>query len=111
MTGAEAGSVTIEGMHGEPSRRLAAATVVTVTMRDPLEELYVTLRDDPRAFRDAGILSLRAAGDCLAPALLSEAVYGGHGAARALDGPDTTDMPFRIEQVPADFDPPLPWQA
>ena len=111
MTWAEAGSVTIEGMHGEPSRRLAAATVVTVTMRDPLEELYVTLRDDPRALRDAGILSLRAAGDCLAPALLSEAVYGGHGAARALDGPDTTDMPFRIEQVPADFEPPLPWRT
>ena len=51
----------------------------------------------------------RAIGDCHAPGLLSEAVFSGHEAARLLDGPDVTDLPFRIEQVPASWDPPLPW--
>ena len=51
----------------------------------------------------------RAIGDCHAPGLLSEAVFSGHETARLLDGPDVTDLPFRIEQVPASWDPPLPW--
>ena len=57
----------------------------------------------------AGVESLRAIGGCLAPQLLAEAVFTGHEAARALDGPDVSDLPLRIEQVPASFEPPMPW--
>jgi dimethylamine/trimethylamine dehydrogenase len=103
--------VELSGIHGEPARALDAATVVLVTMRSPRDALYHELKGDPEALAAAGILSVRAIGDCFAPALLSEAVFGGHEAARALDGPDVSDLPFRVEQVPASFDPPLPWEA
>ena len=103
------GKVELSGVHGEPDRSLDAATVVLVTMRSPRDGLYHELKGDAEALAAAGIRSVRAIGDCFAPALLSEAVFGGHEAARALDGPDVSDLPFRVEQVPASFDPPLPW--
>ena len=78
-------------------------------MREPSDALYRALREDRGALDEAGIRSVRAVGDCFAPGLLSEAVFSGHEAARLLDGPDVTDLPFRIEQVPASWDPPLPW--
>jgi dimethylamine/trimethylamine dehydrogenase len=103
------GTVEVAGVYGGPARALEAASVVLVTMREPMDALARTLADDEEALAAAGIRSVRAIGDCLAPALLSEAVFGGHEAARALDGPDVSDQPFRIEQVPATFEPPLPW--
>ena len=102
-------AVTFEGMYGEPARTLPAATVVLVTMRSPNDALYTALRDDDAALEAAGIRSLKAIGDCFAPGLLAEAVFGGHEAARLLDAPDVSDLPFRVEQVPASFEPPLPW--
>ncbi len=102
-------AVEVTGVWGEPARRLKASSVILVTMRSPNETLYRDLVGDAGANAAAGIESVRAVGDCLAPALLSEAVFGGHEAARALDGPDVADQPFRIEQVPASFEPPLPW--
>ena len=103
--------VELSGVYGEPARSLDAASVVLVTMRSPNEGLYGELVGDQAALTAAGILSVRAIGDCFAPAQLSEAVFSGHQAARALDGPDVTDQPFRVEQVPATFEPPLPWQG
>jgi len=105
------GEVEIGGIHGQPARRLEAASVVLVTMRSPHEALYRSLVDDDAGRAATGIRSLQAAGDCLTPALLSETVFAGHLAARSLDAPDTRDDPFRIEQVPTDFEPPLPWVA
>ena len=99
------GTVEVAGVHGEPARTIEAATVVLVTMREPNDALYQSLRDDRDVLDAAGIRSLRAIGDCHAPGLLSEAVFSGHEAARLLDGPDVTDLPFRIEQVPASWDP------
>ena len=102
--------VDVAGAHGEPARTLDAATVVLVTMRQSHTGLYDDLVGDQAALEAAGIQSVRAIGDCLVPAQLSEAVFGGHEAARALDGPDVKDQPYRIEQVPASFEPPLPWE-
>ena len=100
----------MSGIHGEPARSLDAASVVLVTMRSPNEALYHDLVGNQEALAAAGIQSVRAVGDCFAPAQLSEAVFSGHEAAQALDGPDVTDLPFRVEQVPASFEPPFPWQ-
>ena len=102
------GQVDIAGVYGEPARTLDAATVVMVTMRASNNGLYKDLVGDADALASAGIRSVTAIGDCLAPAQLSEAVFNGHQAARALDGPDVSDLPFRAEQVPASFEPPLP---
>ena len=69
---------------GRPSY-LAAAGVITVTAREPLDDLYRQLADDPDALAAAGIRTLRKIGDCDAPALIAHAVYAGHRAARELE--------------------------
>jgi len=100
------GTVTLKGMFGEEAREREAATVVLVTSRAPDNRLFSDLQERRDAFQ-----TLTAIGDCHTPRLLSEAVFSGHEAGRGLDGPDTTDLPFRVEQVPADFDPPMPWPS
>ena len=50
-------------------------------------------RADPAALADAGIRSVAAIGDCLAPGLLAAAVYGGHKYARELDAAIPVDEP------------------
>jgi dimethylamine/trimethylamine dehydrogenase len=102
------GSVELAPTYGGPGRCLEAASLVLVTMRTPNDALYRALADDEGGRAAAGIRTLVAVGDCRAPGLLSEAVFAGHEAARALDGPDVSELPFRIEQVPASFVPPLP---
>ena len=93
-------AVEIAGLYGEPAERLAAASVVLVTMRLPRDDLVADLKARMAEGRAGRNSSLRAVGDCLTPGLVSEAVFAGHAAARSLDGADH-DIPFRIEQMPA----------
>ncbi len=65
--------------------RLPAASVILVTARRPLDEVYRALAQQPEALAEAGIKSLRRIGDCLAPGTIAAAVYSGHLAARGLD--------------------------
>ena len=75
-------------------------TPVLVTMRDPVDDLFRALKDDPAALEAAGIASLTAIGDCLAPGLVAAAVYGGHKYARQLDIEVPLDeAPFLRENV------------
>jgi dimethylamine/trimethylamine dehydrogenase len=55
--------------------------------------------------------SITTVGDCRTPGLIAEAVFSGHSAARNLDAEDDGGLPFRVEQVPASFEPPLPGQG
>lgn len=103
------GSVELAGMFGELPTDREAATVVLVTMRTANDALVNELQELRASHHAPGIKSLAAVGDCLAPGLVAEAVFSGHRAAFELDGPDVIDQPFRIEQVPATFEPPLPW--
>ena len=69
-------------------------------MRDPVDDLFRALKDDPAALEAAGIASLTAIGDCLAPGLVAAAVYGGHKYARQLDIEVPLDeAPFLRENV------------
>lgn len=104
-------SVEVAGMFGEPATCVDAASVVLVTMRTSDDSLVNEIRAFTESGAASGIKSLNAVGDCLAPGLIAEAVFGGHRVARELDGPDLTDLPFRVEQVPAGFDPPFPWET
>jgi dimethylamine/trimethylamine dehydrogenase len=64
-------------------RRLATASLVLVTSREPDDALYRELvGEDPG---DAPS-KIQAIGDCVQPALIAHAVYAGHRAARELDG-------------------------
>ncbi len=102
------GTVELAGMFGEPTFRRDAASVVLVTGRSADDALAKELRARVASGAAGDIRSLRAVGDCLAPGLIAEAVFGGHRAARELDVPDVANLPFRVEQVPVAFEPALP---
>ena len=63
---------------------MKAATVVTVTSRAPVDDLFHALQKDGAALEAAGIASITRIGDCLAPGAIVHAVYAGHRAAREL---------------------------
>ena len=73
--------------------------VVLVTSREPEDRLARDLDARAADWRDAGIESVAAIGDALAPATIAHAVYAGRRYAEELDGvPDTGDeVPFKRE--------------
>jgi len=79
-------------------RRLPCATLIPVTSRLPRDGLYRDLVCDAEALRASGIKSVTRIGDCLAPGLIVDAVYSGHGYARALDEPPAPDVPYKRER-------------
>jgi dimethylamine/trimethylamine dehydrogenase len=60
----------------------AAATLVAVTARLPVDDLFEQLRE---RWQDSGIVSVTRIGDCLAPSTIQQAVYSGHKWVRELD--------------------------
>lgn len=97
------GEVEIACIYSERSRKIAAASVVMVTSRAPVNDLYQALAADPAALEAAGIKSIRATGDCDAASTIAVAVYDGHMAAREMDAPpENPDMPFRREEISLD---------
>jgi dimethylamine/trimethylamine dehydrogenase len=77
---------------------VACDALVLVTARLPEDGLLSALRARRAESGGAGIRSVKAFGDCLAPAPIAWATYAGHRYARELDGPDIGDaVPFRRE--------------
>ena len=94
------GEVEISCIYSERSRKIPAASVVMVTSRQPANDLYQALADNPEKLQAAGIKSVQAIGDCDAPATIALAVYDGHRAAREMDSPPANpDLPFRREEI------------
>jgi len=79
--------------------RQPASSIVTVTARQPNDELYRQLVSDPDALSGSGIKSIDRIGDCRAPGIIAAAVFSGHRLAREMDSPDPGDVPFRRERV------------
>jgi dimethylamine/trimethylamine dehydrogenase len=77
-------------------RDIACAAVVTVTARLPEDALVRALMSGESTLKAAGIKSVTAIGDALAPATIAHAVYAGHRYARELDAP-AQDHPFKRE--------------
>jgi dimethylamine/trimethylamine dehydrogenase len=71
----------VSALTGAMSER-PAASLVTVTARLPIHELFELLRD---RHEESGITSVSRIGDCLAPSTIQQAVYTGHKWARELD--------------------------
>jgi dimethylamine/trimethylamine dehydrogenase len=82
--------------------RVDAATVVLVTARLPVEDLYLDLMADPDSLEQAGITSVTRIGDCLTPSTIAAAVYAGHRYARELDEPVPEGVPFKRELAALD---------
>jgi dimethylamine/trimethylamine dehydrogenase len=74
-----------------------AAFVVSVTSRTPEDDLFETLSGMPGAAPGAGIVSVHAVGDCLAPGTIAAAVYAGHRYAREFDTPPSDAVAFLRE--------------
>ncbi|HEV2951263.1 MAG TPA: FAD-dependent oxidoreductase [Actinomycetota bacterium] len=83
----EPGLVSGEDEFEEPwSLETDGIVLVTQQLSDDL--LYRELLDDPAALELAGIEAVYRIGDCVAPRMISEAIFDGHRLAREIDGAD-----------------------
>ena len=79
---------------------LDCAALVLVTARLPNEQIYLDLKAREADWADASIETVRAIGDCLAPATIAAAVYAGHRYAREFgEVIDPDAVPFRREAI------------
>ncbi|HJQ72638.1 MAG TPA: NAD(P)-binding protein [Actinomycetota bacterium] len=62
--------------------------IVLVTQQVSDDALYRELVGDRSALEAAGIEAVYRIGDCVAPRMISEAIFDGHRMAREIDGPD-----------------------
>ena len=81
------GTVTLENIYNGATRSEAAETVVFVTMRTPVDDLW---QASPHLTR---------IGDAFGPSTIAAAVYGGHRYARELETEPFGEVPFRRELV------------
>ncbi len=109
LTRVDPAEVELACLYTERSRELPAAAVVMVTSRTPNDGLILALNGNGNGngnadrLAAAGIQSVRAIGDCDAPATIAAAVHDGHRAARELDDPPADpDLPFRREHIRLD---------
>jgi dimethylamine/trimethylamine dehydrogenase len=80
--------------------------VVLVTQQVSDASLYRELVGDRVALDAAGIEHVYRIGDCVAPRMISEAIFDGHRLAREIDGPDpAVALPFDRERNVPDIDP------
>ncbi len=80
--------------------RIGAATLVSVTARLSNDALYLDLKADEMARREAGIITLKNIGDADVPGAIVHAVYAGHKAAREFgEVIDPDQFPFKRELV------------
>ena len=80
--------------------------IVLVTQQVSDDALYRELVGDPTALEAAGIEAVYRIGDCVAPRMISEAIFDGHRLAREIDAPDpSTVLPFDRERNVPDIDP------
>ena len=87
------GEVTLACTFTDREETRAAATLVPVTMREPVDGLFHALAAGMDRER------LHRIGDCFAPGTIASAVYQGHRFAREFGAPKTEEVPFRRELV------------
>jgi dimethylamine/trimethylamine dehydrogenase len=85
---------------------LEADGLVLVTQQLSDDALYRNLTGDPAALEEAGIEAVYRIGDCVAPRMISEAIFDGHRLAREIDGTDPSiALPFDRERNVPGVDP------
>ncbi|MEM7378758.1 MAG: NADH:flavin oxidoreductase, partial [Pseudomonadota bacterium] len=96
LSGLDAGDAVLDGVYGEPTQRVACVTLVPVTERVPNDALFHTVRD-------SGLRgSVELVGDALCPALIADAVFDGHRAARNLGrDPDDVEREYFTREMPS----------
>lgn len=94
-----AGEATLSCTFTGRQERIEVDAVVLVTARLPNEGLFLDLVARQAEWADAGIESVTAIGDALAPATIAHATYAGRRYAEELDGEPLAEgaLPFRRE--------------
>ena len=94
-------SITASCTYTGRKRQIETDELVLVTSRIPLDGLSTELNLMKEQWPDAGIESVVAIGDALAPATIAHAVYAGRRFAEDLDKPvsDVIAAPFKREMV------------
>jgi len=91
----EGRALLTNGLTGVTTER-AAASLVTVTARLPVDGLFTGLRALENRWAGAGIVTVSRIGDCYAPSTIQQAVYTGHKLARSLDEPHEGEIPREL---------------
>jgi dimethylamine/trimethylamine dehydrogenase len=88
----------VSGLTGAQTEA-AAAALVTVTARLPVDDLFTSLDELRDQWENAGIASVARIGDCWAPSTIQQAVYTGHKWARELDEKPEGLMPRELPTI------------
>ncbi|MCP4378810.1 MAG: NADH:flavin oxidoreductase, partial [bacterium] len=93
----ESGRVKLGCIYMGTESSIDADVVIPVTARNPDDALYNELIARKDEWNDAGIKTVTAIGDCMAPATIAIAVHSGHEYARNLDRAPEQAAFFRRE--------------
>ena len=85
ITAVDQQGLQLQCIYTGETTRLSYQAILLVTERAPINHLALALNSDPSRLLDAGIKSVKSIGDCHAPALIADAVYSGHLAARSFE--------------------------
>ncbi|MGB1008419.1 MAG: FAD-dependent oxidoreductase [Thiolinea sp.] len=85
MLAVDSGRVTLGCIYLDTPTTIETDTVIPVTARDAQDGLYRELLAIKEQWANAGIKSVTAIGDCMAPATIAMAVHAGHEYARNRD--------------------------
>jgi dimethylamine/trimethylamine dehydrogenase len=93
--------VLLSNVYSEVTQAQAFASLVLVTMRDPVDDLFTALQARQNEWHAAGVQTVQLVGDALAPGTVAAAVYAGHSAARSLNAPARAldEVPFKREII------------
>lgn len=96
--------VGLTSIYADAVKPHQCASLLMVTMRDPVNNLFNHLQERQSHWHSAGIHSVQLLGDAFAPGTVAAAVYGGHRAARELDAPalPLDEVPFKREMIGID---------
>jgi dimethylamine/trimethylamine dehydrogenase len=101
----EPGLVSGEDEFEEPWA-VEADGLVLVTQQVSDDALYRQLAADADAWAETGLEAVYRIGDCVAPRMISEAIFDGHRLAREIDSPHPAiALPFDRERNVPDVDP------
>jgi len=89
----------IECTYTGQQKTIAVDSVVTVTMRDPDDQLFHQLQQRMDTDAEFNPLSLSRIGDCEAPSIIAGAVFSGHRYARELDTDVDPDNRMKYDRV------------
>lgn len=91
----EAQGARLACVYSDREQRVSCASLLTITARLPNDELQQALEVREGEWRGAGIKSVTAIGDCLAPGLIAHAVYAGQRYAQEFDTSSSGEVKFR----------------